>query len=216
MSTIVSKKKETHKNIDEPLDYNPIYKINYLVNGSINTIFVFYGQPIKVQNEEQILQTIFTEKEVDHITKNKIVVKFTEQKIHADDSISTIKIKILIEIEKTLTKRISLDEIYLFCQKNETLNAISIYQSLTQNKKIELTKIRLDQFISNIVSYENGKKFTIPLDKETYTFDDILELKLEGKKCIVNKVLGQKFFIVENEYPFVCNPYHVTEYDSFF
>ena len=199
MSTIVSKKKETHKNIDEPLDYNPIYKINYLVNGSINTIFVFYGQPIKVQNEEQILQTIFTEKEVDHITKNKIVVKFTEQKIHADDSISTIKIKILIEIEKTLTKRISLDEIYLFCQKNETLNAISIYQSLTQNKKIELTKIRLDQFISNIVSYENGKKFTIPLDKETYTFDDILELKLEGKKCIVNKVLGQKFFIVENE-----------------
>ena len=75
MSTIVSKKKETHKNIDEPLDYNPIYKINYLVNGSINTIFVFYGQPIKVQNEEQILQTIFTEKEVDHITKNKIVVK---------------------------------------------------------------------------------------------------------------------------------------------
>ena len=98
MSTLISKKKETRENIEEPLDYNPIYKINYLVNGSINTIFVFYGQPIKVQNEEQILQTIFTEKEVDHITKNKIVVKFTEQKIHADDSISTIKIKILIEI----------------------------------------------------------------------------------------------------------------------
>jgi hypothetical protein len=28
--------------------------------------------------------------------------------------------------------------------------------------------------------------------------------------------LGQKFFIVENEYPFVCNPYDVTEYDRFF
>ena len=216
MSTIVSKKKETHKNIDEPLDYNPIYKINYLVNGSIKTIFVFYGQPIKVENEEKILQTIFTEQEVDNITKNKIFVKFTEQKIHYDDSISAIKIKILIEVEKTLTKRISLDEIYLFCQKRETLNAVSIYQSLTQNKKIELTKIRLKQFISNIVSYENGKKFNAPLDKETYTFDDILELKLEGKKCIVNKVLGQKFFIVENEYPFVCNPYDVTDYDSFF
>ena len=41
-------------------------------------------------------------------------------------------------------------------------------------------------------------------------------MKLEGKQCIVNKVLGQKFFIVENEYPFVCNPYHVTDYDTFF
>ena len=59
MSAALSKILGTNKSIEEPLDYNPIYKINYLVNGSINTIFVFYGQPIKVQNEEQILQTIF-------------------------------------------------------------------------------------------------------------------------------------------------------------
>ena len=102
----------------------------------------------------------------------------------------------------------------MFCQKIETLNSISLYQSLTQNKKLELTKVRLNQFISNIVSYDNGKKFSISLDKEIYTFEDILEMKLDGKKCIVNKVLGQKFFIVENEYPFVCNPYDVTEYDT--
>jgi Ca2+-binding EF-hand superfamily protein len=216
MSTLISKKKETRENIEEPLDYNPIYKINYLVNGSINTIIVFYGKSIVIGDEEKILRTIFTEKEIDNIHSKKIQVKFTEQKIHYDDSISTIKIKIVIELKKHLRNLVSLDEVYLFCQKTETLNAISLYQSLTQNKKLELTRVRLKQFISNIVSYENGKRFNITLDKETYTFDDILEMKLEGKKCIVNKVLGQKFFIVENEYPFVCNPYDVTEYDRFF
>ena len=216
MSAALSKTIGTHKSIDEPLDYNPIYKINYLINGSINTIIVFYGQPILVGDEEKILRAIFTEKEIDNIHSKKIQVKFTEQKIHYDDSISTIKIKIVIELKKHLRNSVALDEVYLFCQKNETLNAVSLYQSLTQNKKLELTRVRLKQFISNIVSYENGKRFNITLDKETYTFDDILEMKLEGKKYIVNKVLGQKFFIVENEYPFVCNPYDVTEYDRFF
>jgi hypothetical protein len=50
---------------------------------------------------------------------DKINVKFTEQKIHYDDSISTIKIKIVNEFEKDLRKKISLDEIYMFCQKKK-------------------------------------------------------------------------------------------------
>ena len=211
-----SKLGDTHNPHIDPLVYNPIYKVNYLVNGTTNTIIVFYGQKIAVGDEDRILQTIFTEKEVDNIHTNKIIVKFTEQQIHYDDTISTIKIKVLIELQKDLNRPLSLDEIYMFCQKFETLNSISLYQSLTQNKKLELTKVRLKQFISNIVSYDNGKRFSISLDKEIYTFEDILEMKLDGKKCIVNKVLGQKFFIVENEYPFVCNPYDVTEYDTFF
>jgi hypothetical protein len=41
-------------------------------------------------------------------------------------------------------------------------------------------------------------------------------MKFDNKKYVVNKVLGQKFFIVENEYPFVCDPYDVQEYDKFF
>ena len=211
-----SKLGNTHNPSIDPLVYNHIYKVNYLVNGTTNTIIVFYGQKITVGDETKILQTIFTEKEVDNIHSKNIQVKFTEQQIHYDDTISTIKIKVLIELQRDLTKSLSLDEIYMFCQKFETLNSISLYQSLTQNKKLELTKIRLNQFISNIVSYDNGKRFSISLDKEIYTFEDILEMKLDGKKCIVNKVLGQKFFIVENEYPFVCNPYDVTDFDTFF
>jgi hypothetical protein len=182
-----------------------------MVNGSIDTIYVFSGKNITVSQEE-LFQTIFTETEISNINENKIKIKFSEQQIYFDDSIGTIKIKILMELKKD----ISIDEIYLFCEKIETLNSVSVYQSLTQNKKLELTKIRMDQFLSNIVSNENGELFEKPEEKETYTFDDILELKLQDKKYIVNKVLGQKFFLVENEYPFISNPYEVNGYDIFF
>jgi hypothetical protein len=214
MSMLSSNKSpDTHKIMNETLDYNPIYKVNYLVNGLVDTIFIFYGNKNECkENDEEFLKKIFTESEINEIHSKKINIKCSEQKIHYDDSISSIKIKILNELKN----KISLDEIYLFCQKKETLSAISLYQSLTQNKKIELTKIRLDQFITNIASDENGDAIKSPPVKDIYTFDDILEMKIEGKTCIVDKVLGQKFFIVENEYPFVCNPYKITDYDSFF
>ena len=70
--------------------------------------------------------------------------------------------------------------------------------------------------MSNIVSDESGAKFIPPVEKDVYDFDDILEMKINDKKYIINKVLGQKFFIVENEYPFICNPYDVKAYDTFF
>ena len=187
-----------------------IYKVKQLVNGSINTIYVFNGKII-TNNEEELFKTIFTDEEIELINSQKISIIFSEQKIHFDDSIGTIKIKILNELKKD----ISLDELYLYCQNVETLNPVSIYQSLTQKNKIGLTKIRFDQFISNIVSDENGDPIKKPEDKALYTFDDIFDMKFDNKKYIVNKVLGQKFFIIENEYPFVCDPYNVNDYDKF-
>ena len=201
--------KSTHTN-KTSLDV-PIYKVKHIVNGSVNTIFVFNGKNTQ-ENEEELFKKIFTDEENEEIKSERITIKFSPEVIHFDDSIGTIKIKILNEIKK----EISIDEIYLFCKKIETLNSIAVYQSLTQNGKLQLTKVRLDQFISNIVSDEDGKPFQKPDEKEVYTFDDIFEMKFDNKKYIINKVLGQKFFIVENEYPFVCDPYDVKEYDKFF
>jgi len=197
--------------IKQPSLDNTIYKVKQLVNGSINTIYVFNGKNLP-ENEEELFKKIFTDEENEQIKNEKITIKFSEQQIHFDDSIGIIKIKILNELKR----EISLDEIYLFCQKMETLNAVSVYQSLTQNNKLQLTKVRLDQFISNIVSDENGIPFQKYNEKDVYNFDDIFEMKFDNKKYIVNKVLGQKFFIVENEYPFVCDPFDVKEYDRFF
>jgi hypothetical protein len=190
-----------------------IYKVKLLLNGSLNVIYVFYGKKYtKNDDEDELFKRIFTDVENEQIKKDSINVKFSEQQIHFDDSIGIIKLKILNELKK----EISLDEIYLYCQKLETINAVTVYQSLTQNNKLQLTKVRLDQFISNIISDENGALFQTQEPKEIYTFDDIFEMKFASNKYIVDKVLGQKFFIVENEYPFISNPYKVNEYDRFF
>ena len=47
MSKSISSIKSTNNstsNKDVALDYNPIYKVNYLVNDSIDTIIIFYGK----------------------------------------------------------------------------------------------------------------------------------------------------------------------------
>jgi hypothetical protein len=184
----------------------PIYKVYYTINSVVDTIYVFNGGKDKSTNE------IFNENEIQDINSNKIKIVYSKQQIHLDDSIGMIKIKILNQLKKT----ISLDEIYLYCQKFETFNSVSLYQTLTQNKKLSLTNVRLNQFISNIVSQEDGKKFEVmEREKDVYDYDDIVEMKFDNKNFIVNKVLGQKFFIIENEYPFVVNPYDVKSYDSF-
>ena len=127
----------------------PIYKVNHLVNGKINMIFVFYGSSIKEKDKKETIKKVFSEKEILNIQQNNIKIIFTEQQLYFDDSIGMIKIKILEELKRI----ISLEEIYLFCEKIETIQSASLYQSLTQNKKIELTKLRLEQFLTNIVSY---------------------------------------------------------------
>ena len=198
--------------IDEPLD-NIIYKVKKLKNDRVDTIYVFYGRNDNQISEDDLTKKVFSIKEYDDIKRENIKIVFSEQRIHPDDSIATIKIKILNELAKM---NISLEEIYLFCKKIETLNSVAIYQSLTQNKKIALTKIRLDQFIQNIDSDIEGNLFPEPEFKEVYAYDDIFEMKLDNQQYIINKVLGQKFFIVEKEYPFVCNPFDVKEYDKFF
>lgn len=211
MSQSISSSISSIKSIDKPLD-KIVYKVKKLVNDKIDTIYVFYGRKEKDMSEDKVIKQIFTDKEYDDIKKHNTKIIFSEQRIHPDDSIATIKIKILTEMKK----KVSIEELYLFCKKVEKLNSVAVYQSLTQNKKIALTKIRLEQFIQNINSDLEGNLFPKPQDKEIYSYDNIFEMKLDDKEYIINKVLGQKFFIVENEYPFVCNPFDVKEYDKFF
>lgn len=90
----------------KPLD-DIIYKIKHLVNNKVDTIYVFYGKKEKDIEEESFIKNIFTDKEYDEIKANKTKIIFSEQRIHSDDSIATIKIKILNEMKN---KDISLDE----------------------------------------------------------------------------------------------------------
>ena len=203
------------------LSSNPIYKVNHLVDNKIQTIYIFNGKKIKhdkkTEETETLFAEIFTEKEREYIQKFKPTIHFLEESIHLDDTIAVIKMKIL----NLFKNNESMEEIYLFCNKLEELQSKTIYRILTQNKKTALTKLRLDLVLKNIISFSDKDKDTFaPFDfssnKEVYDYEDILSLKLEDKKCVINKILGQKISFLENEYPFIVNPYNVRSFDSFF
>jgi hypothetical protein len=203
-----------------------IYKINHLTSEStIESIRVFYGQHktdldslFKREPTNTVFQNIFNQEEMESIKTRNIPVFFSQHQIHKDDSISSIKLKLMHEFKDSF----SLEEIYLFCMKEEPLSSASVYQTLTQNKKLELTPLRLYSLLSNIVrevqsSNEHEQETFAPQfnvsEKKIYDYDDILALNLDGKNFWVNKVLGQKFVVISSEYPFICNPYSVKEFD---
>ena len=163
------------ENSKKTLDYNPIYKVNLLVDGVIDSVYVFYGQHIIKKNEKEIVQKLFNPSEIENVNQ----IYFSENQIHRDDTIGVIKLKILNEMKK----KVPLGELYLFCQKFEYLNSISIFQSLTQNNKIKLTHQRLEQFLSNIDNTD-GTAFIMPEQKEEYDLNDILSMKMDGKNSL--------------------------------
>jgi hypothetical protein len=201
------------------MDNPPIFKIKHIIEGnSTIKIIVFFGIDLFISDPNTLFKqsprdksfaNVFSQKELDDILdpENPIEVFFSNQQIHLDDSIGTIKLKLLQEIPQ-----LSIEQIYLFARQTQQFNPTNIFQILTQNGKLELTKVRLAQFLSNIVNKDELGELE---DKETYDYDDILKLNLTQGDFIVNKALGQKFFIVENEYPFICNPFDVKVYDPF-
>jgi hypothetical protein len=199
----------------------PIFKVNKLSDKNVTeTIYVFFGSQFSEEIDDpselfikepgnKAFGSVFDENELKDIKKNNIEVLFINQSIHIDDSIGVIKLKIF----EAISKQASMSELYLFCLKSEKLNPITVYQNLTQNDRLPLTKIRLNQLLLNIYN-EEGKiiDFNIP-DKEQYTFDDILKLDLLEREYLVGKPLGQKL-VFSNEYPFIADPFLVNEYDN--
>ena len=186
----------------------------------IDTIYVFYGSRFSEEIDDpndlfdedptnKSFNDIFNKDELSYIKEKKVEVIFINQTIHIDDSIGVIKLKIF----EAISKEASMSELYLYCLKPEKLNPITIYQNLTQNDKLPLTKVRMDQILLNIYD-ENGKLMEFGLeDKIQYSFDDILKLNLNEKSYLVGQPLGQKF-VFSNEYPFIADPFLVTEYDT--
>jgi hypothetical protein len=208
----------------------PIFKVNKLTNkNKTEVIYVFYGSHFskyddtdkankaisKLNNlfektpNNKTFDGIFNNDELKNIKNNNIPVKFVNETIHFDDNIGVIKLKIF----EAISKEASMSEIYLYCLKSEKLNPITVYQNLTQNDRLPLTKVRLNQLLLNLYD-DNGQlmEFNLP-DKMQYTFDDILNLKLNDTTYLVGKAIGQKF-VFSNEYPFISDPFLVEEYDA--
>ena len=102
-----------------------IYKVIKLVNNKVDSIYIFYGKKDKKgKDDTDILKEIFTEDEMDELPEDPDKIIWSEQRIYLDDSISSIKIKIIIEMLKK-HNYIAHEEIYLF-YKNQLLCLLEI------------------------------------------------------------------------------------------
>jgi hypothetical protein len=196
-----------------------IYKLCHTVDKENTNLYVFYGKQqsiidkgivlndlFKSEPENKLFEGIFSEVELKDILDNTINVEFIEEYIHIDDTIETIKKKLM----KNIKINVSFGEIYFYVKKFEKLKSDTIYQTITQNESLELTRGRLTQFLLNI----DGIKPIIAV-KDIYDYEDIKSLDLDNKTFLVSKSVGQKFVSIETTYPYTVNPYNATEYDPF-
>ena len=171
-----------------------IIKINHLEKNNIKKIYVFKG--LFDVTDDYIINgdRIFSEKEMENIASKNILVELIDELIHYDDTISTIKKKII----KHTQMRVSTYELYLFGIKEIVLNPSVLYNQLTQMDSIQLTRDRICEFMLNIVpgDCENSDK-TCSLndnDNQTFSFDEFINIDDFNWESITNLTIpiGQK------------------------
>ena len=184
-----------------------IFKICHLKDNKIYKIDVFNGNELyKEQNitllhktEPTIFDNVFDTEEINNILTDNIIVFYHNIYIFIDDTIETIKKKIIS------VNNISFDEIYLYYSYINRLTSYQIFNDLTKNNKTILTKNLLLQFITNI---NKPELFDILPDKEAYDYSDILKLNIENIDLLINKPLGQNINMDAELYPITVNPYN--------
>ena len=163
----------------------PKFRINYLVNNIVTHIFIFDGYKVNdvdIRNENA----------------SEIIVN---ENIYIDDTILDIKLKIFNVFNQNGINDVSVDDMYLFCIKDEIISPELVYQLLTQNNKIELDKSILSHFLLNFVN-EDGTPAEFDLSKDIYEFDDIVPI---FSKHLITNILGQPFKLKNN---IIANPYN--------
>ena len=132
-------------------------------------------------NDETRFQNSFSEEEREFIHKNNTPYRYSDQQIHKDDSIKTIKNKII----KDLNYMVAYEEIYLFSRAKPSHSPSFIYNQYVGEEQI----LNDNQFTQLMVNYSNAESKT-KHSKAQYTKGDFLELTMNDK---VNMVLGREF-----------------------
>jgi len=126
---------------------------------------------------------------------------YTIDNIYPDDSIGIIKLKILnlLRGDSILSPPtginggkggvLSPEEMYLFIKKERKINVSELFNCLTQtSSKKEIKKSILKKYLKNISSPQFN---LVEPEKETYSYEDIIELELNDINVIINEELGQ-------------------------
>ena len=208
-----------------------IYKIHLVNHGneiSQGSIVVFYGEDkVSIDELNTRFETsptdkafidrgsgepIFSSDELQDIKVKNTKVRFSKQSIYPDDTILSIKLKILKELET----EISIEELFLFCSKREVVAPRDIYNTLTQKRRVVLSKPRLENMLQNFKVFGATGEPVVSLqeDKPYYSYEDIAKMEIFNKEVNVTRMVGQKIFLIDTHYPFPYNPFDMKHYDN--
>jgi hypothetical protein len=177
-----------------------IFKVNCLNNnGKIEKIIVFSGTNKQHNND------IFSNIELQYIQDENIEVLYSTQQIHSDDTIRTIKIKMLKEFDN----KYSYEELCLFGKIKHKINALKVFSSITQNDRIGFSKELMSQFVINMNMNESDMNRIEK--KNNYYYEDLLVLENEDYELTLS--LGRKFAKYRN-YLYSANPYSIISKNS--
>ena len=214
----------SHVAIHKIVTNEKIYKVAYVVNNKIKTMYVFIGKPpiksnIKKLNldnlflqdsSNDVFASVFSPEEKADIIEYNTTVKFISERLHLDDTVEIIKKKILVHLMNEL--HCSFDELYLFMRQSEHFNATALYQNLTQHETLDLNKERLVQFLLNVPELD----ITTLEDKPIYSYSDLVSFNLDQASMLMTKPLGQKILSLKSSYsyPYTVNPFDAEIYDA--
>ena len=176
-----------------------LYKVCVLdENGAINHIIVYDTQDIT--NDEERFQNSFSENEKAFIESNNTNYRFSKQQIHKDDTIKTIKTKIVHD----LNYMYAYEELYLFSKASQNHNNEYIYDNYVGEQRI----LNNAEFLQLAVNYSNGE--SLKTDNDSYTKSNFLELPLNSH---TNVCLGRGFQ-KRMDPIFAVNPYDILSNET--
>ena len=175
----------------------------------VDKIYIFKKSSLDLNKifKTNPLHDEFLELSKDEKTKYKDKVVFVNNYIHQDDTIETIKKKLIILFDE----KISFEEIYLFARKQIVINDEIIFNNLTQNETMPITRERLFSFLSNISSFDE-KQFQKINSQDIFSYNDIISLQ-------INNVQEEKIplgirYNLEKSYPVYTDPFEIIEDDD--
>ena len=149
----------------------------------------------------------FSQQDIYNLDIFKPQIIFINDTIYLDDTIETCKLKFLKnynDFYKDTANNICFEELYFYSIINNNLKYNTIFNILTNNNKIFLTRERLNKFLNN---YEDSKELIESLpEKIEYTIDDLIYLKLIDKKIL--KPIGHTSFNNKANIIYNINPYN--------
>jgi hypothetical protein len=181
-----------------------IYKMVHLdANQKYRRIIVFHGKREPIES----LHEIFSDLEIANIELHKTEIIYSEQQIHTDDTIQTIKYKIIKAIDK---ESICYHSIYLFANIKTQIHLEKMYNEMTQKDDFEFTQPMLEKVWSNIHISEKERE-AIP-EKKVYSYEDLARM-IPKTEIPLSIPIGKKFSSFRNLL-FSVNPFEIESDDA--